>query len=245
MEFQTPEWVERVTSTNTALLERLAGGESLPAGSVLAAREQTAGRGRGQHLWHSEADRDLSCSLVAPAPSDPLRLPSLALAVALAAAAALRDLGVEARTKWPNDVLARGGKIAGILPELAPGARPPVVVVGIGLNVNMSRSEAARIEPPAASILSETGRTVPVPQVLDLLLQALSPRLADWGAGGFEALRAEWCDCCLGLGREVSVVDGASRRRGTLSGFGPAGQLLLTGADGHTVQVWSGSLVLS
>lgn len=246
MELREPEWVDRVTSTNTVLLERLSAGERLPAGFVLAAREQTAGRGRDGHVWRSHPGRDLSCSLVLAAPDDPLRLPSLALAVALGAAAALEDLGVRARTKWPNDVLAGERKIAGVLPELAPaGAGASAVVVGIGLNVNMSRAEAASIDQPATSILAETGWLAPVPEVLERLLRALSPRLAAWQAGGFGALSPEWSRRCVGLGHAVEVADGATRRRGILAGFGAGGQLLLRQADGRTVEVWSGSLIIA
>ena len=248
MELRAPEWVDRVTSTNTVLLERLGAGERLPDGFVLAAREQTAGRGRGRHAWRSQPGRDLSCSLVLAAPDDPLRVPSLALAVALGAAAALEELGVRARTKWPNDVIAGGRKIAGILPERSAsrGAdRAGALVVGIGLNVNMSGAEAAAIDQPATSILAETGRPAPVPEVLEGLLRALSPRLAAWRAGGFAALSPEWSRRCVGLGRPVEVADGVTRRRGILAGFGARGQLLLRQPDGRTVEVWSGSLILS
>jgi len=251
MELHTPEWVDRVTSTNTVLLERLGAGERLASGTVLAAREQTGGRGRGQHLWRSEPGRDLACSLVLAAPDDPLRLPSLALAVALGVAATVEEFGVRARTKWPNDVLVERRKIAGILPELAPAPVPAVagagtgaVVVGIGLNVNMSRAEAAAIDQPATSMLAETGRPAPVPEVLGRLLRALSPRLTAWQAGGFGALSPEWNRRCVGLGGAVEVVDGAARHRGILAGFGGGGQLLLRQPDGCTIEVWSGSLIL-
>lgn len=243
MERHLPEWVDRVTSTNTALLERLAAGERLPTGYILAAREQTAGRGRGAHRWRTQPGRDLCCSLVVQAPGDPQKLPSLALAAALAAAAVLRGHGVEARTKWPNDVLAGTGKIAGILPELA-AAGSAVLVVGVGLNVNMSSAEAAAIEPPATSILAETGRTVAVDEVLDVFLDELLPRLGDWERDGFAALRGEWGERCIGLGQTVRIEDATATRRGILTGFGSSGQLLLRGDDGSTDEVWSGSLYL-
>lgn len=245
MEWHAPEWVDRVTSTNTVLLERLGAGERLPFGTVLAAREQTAGRGRGLHLWRSEPNRDLACSLVLEVPADPQRLPSLALAVALGVAAALEQSAIPARTKWPNDVVVGGRKIAGILPELpSASAARAAVVVGVGVNVNMSAAEAAAIEQPATSILAETGRPEEVEKVLERLLRHLSPRLAAWGAGGFTALSTEWNSRCLGLGQSVEVEDGATRRRGTLAGYGAAGQLLLRQPDGRAIEVWSGSLNL-
>ena len=246
MQFAPPEWVDRVTSTNTALMERLAAGTRLAPGHVLATAEQTAGRGRGRHRWISQPGRDLSCSFVLHTDKDPNRLCSLSMAVALGVVTCLDQLGLAARTKWPNDVVVDGRKIAGILPELAAGAtggEGQTVVVGLGLNIGMSAAEAEAIDQPATSLFIETGQTPSPQDLLPPLLSAVAPRLDDWHARGFAGLRPAWEECCVGLGRLVSIVDGRRCRRGILSGFGDDGQLRLDEGAGVR-EVWSGTLRL-
>ena len=247
MEFAPPQWADRVTSTNTALIERLVGGAPLPSGYVLATAEQTAGRGRGRHRWISQPGRDLSCSFVLHAKTDPSRLCSLSMAVALGVVACLDQLGIAAQTKWPNDVVVDGRKIAGILPELPAGgavaAEGRAIVVGLGLNIGMSAAEADAIDQPATSLFIETGQTPSPREVLPPLLLALASRLGDWQAGGFAGLRSTWEGCCVGLGRQVSIVDGTRCRRGILTGFGDEGQLRLDEGSGMS-EVWSGTLRL-
>jgi len=249
MNFAHPEWLDRVTSTNTALLDRLRSGEALPSGFVLAAREQTAGRGRGRNQWATVPGRDLCCSIVLRTPAGGEKLLSLSMAAALATAMALERYGLRAHTKWPNDVVVAGRKIAGILPELASTSATAgpehALVVGIGVNVNMGASEAASIDSAATSILLETGAEAAVEDVLHHLLAALSTRIGQWEVGGFPALRPDWMARCLWLEEEVAIDDGERRLAGNLRGFGEAGQLLLGGADGAVREVWTGTLRLA
>lgn len=247
MDFLTPQWIDRIPSTNTALLEQLAGGIPLPAGTVLATDEQTAGRGRGANQWQTEPGRDLACSFVLRAAVAAKDLCSLSMAVALGVADLLDRLGITAQTKWPNDVIVGNRKICGILPELSQSplrqGAPAIVVVGVGLNVGMSRDEATAIDRPATSIVIESGRPITARQLLPDLLKALAPPLDRWSAGGFAALRQDWENRCAGLGQVVTVIDDSIRRQGVLAGFGDGGQLLLTD-DGTTVEIWAGHLRL-
>ncbi len=243
MEFAPPQWVDSVTSTNSVLIDRLTAGEQLPSGYVLATTDQTAGRGRGQHRWTSQPGRDLCTSFVLRAPVDPAQLCSLSMAAALGVVACLDGFGVEAQTKWPNDVVVSGRKIAGILPELVKGS-PRTIVVGIGLNIGMSTTEAgAQIDQPATSLFIETRRTPLPEEVLTTLLSPLSPRLDEWMTHGFAGMRASWEKCCVGLGRQVRIIDGNRDRSGILTGFGDNGQLLLDDEAG-TSEIWSGTLRL-
>ena len=247
IDFLPPRWLERSPSTNSKLLRELEDGADLPSGTVLATDDQTAGRGRGSNQWQTRPGRDLACSFVLHARVAAEDLCSLSMAVALGVADLLAGLGLPARTKWPNDVIVGSRKICGILPEIPrlpdSGSLPAVVVVGVGLNVGMSREEAAAIDQPATSIFIETG-DLPAPRdLLPELLAALAPRLDRWCHGGFRALRDDWESRCAGLGQLVTVVDDGTRRQGVLEGFGDAGQLRLADKDG-TVDVWTGHLLL-
>ena len=244
MNFHPPEWIEQVPSTNSLLLERIGSGAGAPPGTVLATDDQTGGRGRGRRTWVSRPGSDLACSFVLEAAADPRHLGSLAMAAALGVADCLEEHGLTAQTKWPNDVIVGRRKIAGILPEPAPGRGPPgLVVVGVGLNLGMTRAEAEAIDQPATSVLVETGSAPSPREVLPLLLRRLSPWLEAWGRGGFAALRGGWEAGCAGLGERVTVVDGGQRLSGMLAGFGEDGQLLLD-EGGSVREVWAGSLSL-
>ncbi|MEW6751418.1 MAG: biotin--[acetyl-CoA-carboxylase] ligase [Candidatus Latescibacterota bacterium] len=235
VEFLPPQWHDSLPSTNTWLHDRLRAGVELPAGCVLAARQQTAGRGRQGRSWVSSPGRDLTFSfLVRPRVAAPGLL-SLPMAVALGVVDVLADLGVAGQTRWPNDVHVQGRKVCGILAEGHGGA----LVVGVGLNVNMDAAEAASIDRPATSVQIETGREWPLEPLLARLLQAIAARLEAWERGGFAALREDWLGACAGLGEPVE----AEGLRGRLEGFGEHGEALVRLADGGLRRVWSGELL--
>ncbi len=259
MKFRQPEWRDRLPSTNAAVLEQFGQGV-VQNGYVLVAREQTAGRGRFERQWISAAGRDLTFSCLVRC-GDRAHLTSLPMAAALAVADHLEQIGLEARTKWPNDVLVGGRKICGILAELAPtgsaGENPGTlhrqvdvetqtpdiaVVLGVGLNVNMDAEVAASIDRPVTSILLATGEERPVESVLQPLLGKLENWCSRWRQGGFDTLKSAWCSRCEGLDGEVQIRDGESTIRGVMEGFGDRGQLCLRLPDGRLTEIWSGDL---
>ena len=244
MRFLSPEWHDRLPSTNTVLLERLRTGEAPAPGFVLAARDQTAGRGRYERTWVGSGGQNLTFSFLLVTQQEGAHLASVPMAVALGVADALAEYGIAAQTKWPNDVLIDGGKICGILSERCDRSHPDgtAVVVGVGLNVNMAGVEAAAIGRPATSMRIETGREYAVEAVLDRVLAALAGRVSHWETGGFAALRTDWLARCCFVGDRVSVGEGEDRRAGVLAGFGEAGQLLLRGDDGAVEAIWAGDV---
>lgn len=250
MIFHPPQWYEQLPSTNSELLEWLRQepptGRELCSGFVLAARQQTAGRGRYQRRWIAGPGRDLTFSFLHRTHAEHLRLASLPMAAALGVVTALAAFGIGARTKWPNDVLVNGRKICGILAEQSDGGleQELAVVVGLGINVNMSAEQAAALARPATSMFIETGAAHDVEDVLGQVLDALSGWIERWEAGGFAALRDDWEALCVGVGEPVAVGEGRGRRSGELLGFGPDGQLLLGCPDGTVSEIWSGDVSL-
>ena len=124
--FRDVHWLDQVDSTNRLAAEMARAGA--PDGTVVGAEHQTAGRGRRGRTWESAPGSSLLVSVVRrPVPA------LVTLAAGLAAARACEAVaGVAATLKWPNDILATGGKLGGILSELVGDA----VVVGLGLNVD-------------------------------------------------------------------------------------------------------------
>jgi BirA family transcriptional regulator, biotin operon repressor / biotin---[acetyl-CoA-carboxylase] ligase len=210
------------------------------AGWCAVAEEQTAGRGRLGRRWEAPPGSALLTSIVlrvtGPVGWVPLAA-GLAVVDALAEAAHL-----EARLKWPNDVQAGGGKLAGILAELEQrGSDVPAVVLGIGLNVSVDAF------PQGATGASLHTLLAPQPppsreSLLAALLGTLRRRcdLVDGGAEGIEELRADWEAAAIGLGRPVSVTAPGGTVRGIALGLAPSGALRVRRDDGTEVAVLAG-----
>jgi BirA family transcriptional regulator, biotin operon repressor / biotin---[acetyl-CoA-carboxylase] ligase len=168
-----------VSSTNTLLLE--AATASAPEGTVYVADEQTAGRGRGGHAWHSAPGEGLYVSaLVHPSLllRDALRL---SLSAGVAAHRAIRETtGIAADLRWPNDLLLSTHKLGGILVETSAASGPDAAlhyaVIGIGINVNHA-SFPPELSTLATSLRLATGREVSRQALLIALLRALDHEL--------------------------------------------------------------------
>lgn len=239
--FLKPEWRRRLASTNSELVRRLAAGQELACGHVLAAHEQTAGRGRLGRSWNSAPGRDLCFSFVLRTTAPAEQLASLPLVVGLGVAYGLDAYGVASVMKWPNDILAGNRKLCGILCERV-SSRPDCVVAGVGCNVNMRPEDAARIDKPATSLLIETGRSYAVEDVLSQLLRSLPHWLAHWRQGGFASVRTAWLERSAPLGEQVTVRTPGTERKGRPAGFGPLGELLLDEGGGIVTPVWAGDI---
>jgi BirA family biotin operon repressor/biotin-[acetyl-CoA-carboxylase] ligase len=152
-----------------------------PEGALVAAGEQTAGRGRLGRRWLAPAGTSLLCSLQLQPAIASERLPELTGVAAHACADAVGALtGLEPELKFPNDVLVGGRKLAGVLAE----AREERVVLGIGVNVNVTAEELPQeVDRPATSILVETGRELDRAELLADLLERLERRYDDWLSG--------------------------------------------------------------
>jgi len=201
---------------------------------------QTAGRGRGQRQWLSSPGKDLAFSFLISCPEAPFPIGALGMAAAIAVAETVRHFGPAAQLKWPNDVLVANRKIAGILVERLVNGSASLAVVGIGLNINMSREEAQRL-PAATSLYLETGKNHEVAVVLDDLLARLSPWLERWRCGGWPLLQARWEEhSFFRTGQKLRLKIGAFLRTGILAGYGAHGEILLRNDKGEIEAIWSG-----
>jgi BirA family biotin operon repressor/biotin-[acetyl-CoA-carboxylase] ligase len=241
-----------VGSTNTMLLEAAANGAA--EGTVYVADEQTAGRGRGGHSWHSAPGEGLYMSALVK-PALVLRealLLSLATGVAVRQAV-LDAAGVALDIRWPNDLLVDGAdgvtrKCGGILVETAIGARPEselrYAVIGIGLNVH-HRGFPAELTELATSLrltteapLARTGLLVAILRQLDLELDRLERDPASGQAHLLQrfAVVSSWV-----VGKRVHVPEQGGYT-GTTCGLDGLGFLLVDGDDGVRRTVLSGGV---
>lgn len=233
-----------IDSTNTALLGSAA--KDAPEGTVYLADEQTAGRGRGSHQWHSAPGDGLYVSALVRSPLPMARALWISLATGLAAQQAIASttaLGVDIR--WPNDLLIntpRGSrKVGGILVETALEAEQlRYAVIGIGINLNHLSlpSELAQV---ATSLRIETGREVSREALLISLLRGLDLELARLEQGGEGLLQRFAAASTWVRGKRVHVAE-AGGYTGVTAGLDANGFLLVNAEDGARRTVLSGGV---
>ena len=200
----------RVDSTQTTIFDLAA--QSAPDRTVVVADYQAAGRGRRGRAWDAPPGTSLLTSILVRPRGTPERWGGYSLVSAVAVADALaRVAGLSARLKWPNDVLIRGRKIAGILlesrmPAAGAGgaAASGVIAVGIGVNLGQ-RSFPAGLAARATSVTLETERSVDRDAMLAALLDAFDHWRAALERDGLPPIRARWLSLADTIGRRVSV----------------------------------------
>ncbi|MGW4097548.1 MULTISPECIES: biotin--[acetyl-CoA-carboxylase] ligase [unclassified Mycobacterium] len=227
--------VDETGSTNADLLARAAAGEQI-AGAVLLAEYQNAGRGRHGRQWSAPPRSQLALSVGVDASGAPADIWGwLPLATGVAVVDAVAEVtGVRVGLKWPNDVLVGpgGGKLAGILAEVASPA--PVVVVGLGLNVTMTSDEAPD---PRATSLSQLGAgTVDRNPLAQALLRHLAARFAGW-RNSDPKLAADYRARSVTIGSRVrAILPGDNTLVGTAVDVDELGRLIIdTGTERVTV----------
>ncbi|CAH2603681.1 Biotin-protein ligase / Biotin operon repressor [Rhodovastum atsumiense] len=234
-------------STNRLIADLAAAGA--PAGTVVVADHQTSGRGKGERVWFSRPGGGL-CLSVLLRPSRPIEeiyQATLVAAVAVTAAIA-RVSGVAAEVKWPNDLLARGRKLCGILSELAltPEGDLDYVIVGIGLNVGLAPMDFPEdLRGLATSVAAEAGCEVDRFALLDAILDELEDWQAIWECDGFAPVRAAWIARSCTLGRGIALQAGSTRLCGVATDLGADGALCVRDADGVTHRLHYGEISLA
>lgn len=221
-----------IASTNTDAIEAARAGA--PHGSVYFADEQTAGRGRSDHAWHSAAGEGLYVSVLLRPQIPALRLPLLPLAAGLAAAHAIRETtNLAADLRWPNDLLLGPRKAGGILVEAkTESGAVAYAVVGIGINVHQQAFDST-LSTPATSLDREANRPISLQTLLASLLKSLEREtlaLLDPAAGGTLPARVEQASTWV-RGRQVQV-HGPQACTGTTAGLDENGFLLVRTAQG-------------
>jgi BirA family biotin operon repressor/biotin-[acetyl-CoA-carboxylase] ligase len=251
MRFGAPHRHYRVTdSTNTRARELAAGGA--PGGTVVTAREQTAGRGRVGRVWTAPEGKALLCSaILRPLDQRHLLLP---LSVPLAVCAAAEALRPETKcmVKWPNDVWLEGRKLAGILIEAKP--QDGWAVIGVGLNLYIAPDEfPPDLRHPAVSLFATTlgsrggsprglAAVAPtgLPPTPSTAAEVLSRHLDHWVMARDEDVLAEWRRRDGLHGREIAWEDGS----GVADGIDDRGNLVVVTAGGDRVSLGAGEVRL-
>jgi BirA family biotin operon repressor/biotin-[acetyl-CoA-carboxylase] ligase len=221
------EHFDVLDSTNTWLAARAA--EGAPEGLVALADFQSAGRGRLDRRWESPAGASMLCSMLLRPDVSPDLLQLVVASVALSARSALVRLsGVRPALKWPNDLIVKDAKIAGLLAEIVAVDEHLAVVVGIGVNLTYEGPESVT----STSVRAESGVTITAPALLDIVLEELEERraLLD-SADGQTALRDEYQRALVTLGQTVRVERSHDVIIGRAESVDEFGQLVVRADD--------------
>jgi BirA family biotin operon repressor/biotin-[acetyl-CoA-carboxylase] ligase len=246
---------DTIGSTNSEALAAAAAGD--PGGIWFAALQQTAGRGRRGREWHSPPG-NLAASLLIVPEASPETIATLGFVAGVALNAALSAIlpkgmvrvgidgadGADGRSrialKWPNDVLADGAKLAGILLEAAktPSGRHGIIV-GIGVNV-VAAPEGV---PYPATSLKALGVERTAEDVFEALSDAWVEAFGLWNDGyGVAAILDRWRGSAAGIGAPVAITQDGVVRRGIFETIDSAGRLIIRDDDGARHPITAGDV---
>lgn len=220
-----------------------------PEGTAVLAETQTAGRGRAGRTWITPRGAAIALSIILrpqKAP-DPQRLPAQVTHIALLGGLAVlegirRTTALDPRLKWPNDVLVRGKKVAGVLAEAGfSGEALEYAVLGMGVNVNAGPPPELRLEYEATSLAAEHGSLLDREVLTQAILSTLDQRYPQIGTPD---LAAAWSQNLAMRGEQVQVTGGAETLAGVLESVRDDGALVLRLADGTARTIVSGDVRL-
>lgn len=203
---------------------------------VVSAKEQTKGRGRWGRNWVSPAGKNLYITLVFVSSQAAFCCTQL---VALVLQALLQEAGIAAEIKWPNDILANGHKIAGILTERFDTR----TVIGVGLNVNMSRDECKNIPQNATSMSCEANCSFEIEDVIAQFVSRFVQEYEKAILSDFREVSKSWLEKVQWMiSRSVSVQTESGRLRGRLLELSFDGACLFLTENGEKISLCSGDI---
>lgn len=227
---------ETLPSTNTWLAEHI----DLPHGTVVLAKNQTAGHGRQGRHWHAEPNTSLALSILLKPDADPSALTVMPLVAGVAVAQALQHYNLTPKIKWPNDIWLDGRKVAGILCQLLTDQNGcPSLIVGIGLNVNQKT-----FPPDIAHIATSMAQVAEHPfnptYVLEQLLETFRTNYYLWLHHGASYLLDKFIGYDALHHATITVEQGSRTYTGIAQGINPDGTLRLQLPNGTLMAIDSG-----
>ncbi|MEO0498121.1 MAG: biotin--[acetyl-CoA-carboxylase] ligase [Pseudomonadota bacterium] len=232
------DWFDQLDSTNAQAHREMIAGRLHPG--WIAARRQSAGKGRRGRTWFSQPGNFMG-SFLWPIGQDLAVTRGLALPIGMAVRSAILELyaGTEdVRCKWPNDVFIGHGKCAGILIESCKAQDGAYWgIAGIGVNLVPTPDVTDRL---VASV-AESTNNAPAPNAfLDILSRELVIAIRNWPPHDPAQFQRAWQSCAYGLGSSVTLEDG---RRGLFKGIETTGEASVALASGQRLSVQAGDLV--
>lgn len=233
--------LDTVNSTNTWSLEHF---EDLEDFCVVSANIQTQGKGRFDRVWVSDNCKNIYMSFVLK-PEKKDYIANLTQYLSVVVSKIIEKYGVKPEIKWPNDVLVNGKKICGILCETKLfNNKIKGVVLGIGINLNMKKTELAEIDKPATALNIETDKEINKNEFLNLLLSEFEKGYKQVTEEGFLSISAEYKKRTNFLGKKflIQQKDGAQKQEILVKKLNEDGSLTVETTDGNEKIIFSGDL---
>lgn len=232
-------------TTSTQEEVRLLAEQGAEEGTLVIAEEQTTGRGRQGRKWHSPAGKGIWMSLLLR-PQLPLSsAPQLTLLSAVAVCRAVRMVtGVDVGIKWPNDLLANGRKICGILLEsVGEDEMIRYCIAGIGIDANLESSDLPpELEPIATSLQIESGRKVDRAVLIGAVLAEMEKLYGLYKEEGFAPIGHLWEALSITTGQDITVKTAQGEVSGRAMGLDEYGGLLVMQRDHRLTTIFSGEV---
>ena len=218
--------------------------EGAPNGTLVIAEKQQKARGRMGRAWNSP-DGGLWFSMILRPHLAPMEAPKLTIMTAVAVAEAItRTTGIDAKIKWPNDILIDGKKACGILTEMSAEMDAiNHVIIGIGINVNID-DFPKELKDKGISLKEIKGEEVSRIQVLSALLERFEHYYVKAETEGFQEIFESWRSLCINLGQKVKIMGKNESFEGTTLDIDESGALLVKTEDGEVIRVFSGDVSL-
>ncbi len=235
--------LDSVNSTNDYL--KKLGNEGCDNGTVVAAREQTRGKGRLGRTWQSKKDDGIAFSVLLRPSVAPSEVSAITPLAGLAVCKAIREYTkLDCVIKWPNDIIIGRKKLVGILTEMsAEFDAVEYVITGIGINVDHT-SFPEEIAFKATSLLLETGRHIDKNEFLACVLEHLENEFVKNNLELTPTALSEYTDLCATVGRSVTFQRGTRRISGMAVGVSEHGELKVMMSDGTISLVNSGEVTV-
>ncbi|MFA5056160.1 MAG: biotin--[acetyl-CoA-carboxylase] ligase [Dehalococcoidia bacterium] len=231
---------------STQAIAKALASQGAAEGTIVVAETQSGGRGRVGRPWSSPRGGIYFSIILRPDinPGEALRLPLVA-GVAVAQAIK-REINLEPRLKWPNDIMIETKKVGGILTEMsAEPDRLDWVIIGIGLNVNTPHdSFSQEVEESAISLMEAAGREIPRVKLLQAILVEFESLYGSLAGRGFEPIRAVWKALSNTIGAHVVVTLPSGQIKGLAEDIDSDGALILKKADGAVERIVAGVIKL-
>jgi len=243
------EVMDITTSTNSVMMKKAS--EGLPHASCIATNIQTAGKGRRGRKWVSELGENLTFSFLWRFNQGAAMLSGLSLVVGIALIRTFKQLGInQALLKWPNDVLIfhekTYKKLAGILIELQGDMDgQSLAVIGIGINLNISKKQIKKIDQPAIDLQTITQESMNPNNLIALIIKELARVLSEFELNGFSSLKEEWVMSHAFHEKVISLTKGDGQNvTGKVTDISDEGSLILQTNQGQQ-NFSSGEVVLN
>ncbi|MFQ5952460.1 MAG: biotin--[acetyl-CoA-carboxylase] ligase [Candidatus Omnitrophota bacterium] len=232
---------ENIKSTNDKAYELAENGE--PEGAIVVAESQEQGKGRMGRKWVSPKTGGIYMSLILRPDVETDEIPTLTLIAAISAARAINKMcPLEAKIKWPNDIIIKSKKLGGILTEIkAQPDRVDFLILGIGINVNTPSSKLPSV---GTSLKNECSRDVDRVELVRRFLENFEKDYLKFKKKGFLSLRDECKSYSSVLGKHVKVTEHHKVLEGKAVDIDEKGALIIKLSNGSKQRIFSGDVVL-